>query len=146
MGTYAHAKYDDVVSEVRAELSASLQAALQAGVAADYIVLDPGIGFAKRSQHSLTLLASLPALAVLGRPLIVGVSRKRFIGEITGVTRAAGRVHGTTGANVYALTRGARLFRVHDVRAAREALDVAWAAMRHERARASGPPDAACLA
>jgi dihydropteroate synthase len=76
-------------------------------------------------------------VAALGRPVLVGVSRKRFIGELTGVSEAAERVHGTTGANVVALTRGARLFRVHDVRAARHALDVAWAIVRAAAAGAA---------
>jgi dihydropteroate synthase len=89
-------------------------------------VLDPGVGFAKRSEHSLAVLAGLPRLVALGRPVMVGVSRKRFIGELTNVRDPADRVDGTTGANVAALAGGARLFRVHDVRAARRALDVAW--------------------
>ena len=134
MATFAHASYDDVVDEVVGELSAQRDLALRAGVARDRIALDPGIGFAKRAEHSLALLAALPRLTSLGHPVIVGVSRKRFIGEITGVREPAGRVHGTTGANVAALARGARLFRVHDVRAAREALDVAWAVMQAQGA------------
>lgn len=132
MATFAHADYDDggVVDAVARELRASLDAARAAGVPDESVVLDPGIGFAKRGVHSLAVLAGLPRLAALGRPLLVGVSRKRFIGEITGVNTPADRVHGTTGANVAALCAGARLFRVHDVRAAREALDVAWAVLR----------------
>jgi len=130
MAGFAHASYRDVVAEVHDELAASLDRALAAGIAAERIVLDPGIGFAKRAEHSLALLAGLPALLALGRPLLVGASRKRFIGEITGVTNAAERQHGTVGAHVAALARGARLFRVHDVRAARESLDVAWAVLR----------------
>lgn len=130
MAGFAHATYRDVVAEVCDELAASLDRALDAGVAAERIVLDPGLGFAKRSAHSLAVLAGLPALLALGRPVLVGASRKRFIGEITGVTNAGERQHGTAGAHVLALARGARLFRVHDVRAARESLDVAWAALR----------------
>jgi dihydropteroate synthase len=131
MGTYAHASYGaDVVGEVVAELGDRVDAALASGVAAQAIAVDPGIGFGKRSEHSLRVLAELPRVAALGRPVLVGVSRKRFIGELTGVSEAAERVHGTTGASVVALTRGARLFRVHDVRAARHALDVAWAIVR----------------
>jgi dihydropteroate synthase len=131
MATFAHASYDEgVVAAVRRELGESLARARAAGIADDAVVLDPGIGFAKRPEHSLAVLAALGELASLGRPLLVGVSRKRFIGEITGVTNAADRMHGTTGANVAALGAGARLFRVHDVRAAREALDVAWAVIQ----------------
>lgn len=132
MATFVHAEYEGggVVEAVARELGASLEAARAAGVPDESVVLDPGIGFAKRGAHSLAVLAGLPRLAALGRPLLVGVSRKRFIGEITGVNTPADRVHGTTGANVAALCAGARLFRVHDVRAAREALDVAWAVLR----------------
>jgi dihydropteroate synthase len=127
MARFDHARYDDVVADVGAELAERLDAARAAGVPDECVALDPGIGFAKRAEHSLALLDGLPALLALGRPLVIGVSRKRFIGELTGVTDPARRVHGTTGANVAALARGARVFRVHDVRAAREALDVAWA-------------------
>jgi dihydropteroate synthase len=131
MATYDHARYgDDPVGEVAAELARALAAALAAGVAPDAVVLDPGVGFAKTSAHSVAVLAGLPRLAALGRPLLVGASRKRFVGELSGVAVAAERVHGSVGAHVAALARGARLFRVHDVRAHREALDVAWAVLR----------------
>jgi dihydropteroate synthase len=130
MATFAHAKYRDVTAEVSAELRERVDAALAAGVDAEAIVVDPGIGFAKRTEHSLQLLADLPRIAAIGYPVLVGVSRKRFIGEITGVTTANERDAGTIGANVAALARGAALFRVHDVRGARQALDVAWAVVR----------------
>ena len=129
MASYVHAEYADVVAEVVVELGESIRVALRAGVARESIAVDPGIGFAKRGAQSLRVLAELPAVERLGHPIVVGVSRKRFIGEITGVPDAAERVHGTSGALVLALTRGARLFRVHDVGAARQALDVAWAIM-----------------
>ena len=129
MARFDHATYDDPVTEVLHELGDALDRARAGGVPDERIVLDPGIGFAKRSEHSLALLAGLPALHALGRPLLVGVSRKRFIGELTRVPEPAARVHGTTGANVAALARGARIFRVHDVRPAREALDGAWAVL-----------------
>ena len=131
MATYTHAEYgDDPVGEVGRELGAALRAAVSAGVAADAVVLDPGVGFAKTSAHSLAVLAGLPRLAALGRPLLVGASRKRFVGELSGVAEPADRLHGSVGAHVAALARGARLFRVHDVRPHREALDVAWAVLR----------------
>jgi len=76
------------------------------------------------------MLGGLDRLAALGFPLLVGVSRKRFIGEITGERVPSERIHGTIGANVVALLGGARIFRVHDVRANRQALDVAWAVVR----------------
>jgi dihydropteroate synthase len=84
----------------------------------------------KRGEHSLRVLGELGRIAGLGYPVLVGVSRKRFIGEITGATLASDRVAGTVGANVAALERGARLFRVHDVKPNRDALDVAWAIRR----------------
>jgi dihydropteroate synthase len=130
MASYAHAAYADVTGEVIAELRTRVSAARTSGIAADAMVVDPGIGFSKRTEHSLQVLAELPRLAELGRPVLVGVSRKRFIGEITGVTTAADREEGTMAANVVALTLGASLFRVHDVRGARRSLDVAWAILR----------------
>jgi len=130
MGTYLHANYgDDVVADVRGELDRAVTRALEAGVDRRAIVLDPGVGFAKRSEHSLLLLAELERLMSLGRPIMVGVSRKRFIGELSGVATASDRVAGTVGANVAALMNGARLFRVHDVAPNRQALDVAWGVM-----------------
>lgn len=127
MGTYTHASYDDVVGEVLSELRESVTRARAAGVASESIALDPGIGFAKRGEHSLRMLDALPELAAWGHPLVVGVSRKRFIGEIARAAHAADRLYGTIGANVVALGRGARIFRVHDVAPHRQALDVAWA-------------------
>jgi dihydropteroate synthase len=131
MATFAHAHYaGDVAAAVAGELSDALRRADDAGIDRARVVLDPGIGFAKRSAHSLAALGGLPRVVALGRPVMVGVSRKRFIGELTGVAAADERVFGTAGANVAALFLGARLFRVHDVRAARHALDVAWAVRR----------------
>lgn len=131
MATYRYARYGhDVVGDVIAELGQSVAEALGAGVRPESIVVDPGIGFAKRSEHSLRILAELGRLAALGYPVLVGTSRKRFIGELSGVHRAADRVAGTVGANVAALMGGARLFRVHDVAPNRQALDVAWGVIR----------------
>jgi dihydropteroate synthase len=101
-----------------------------AGISTAQIVLDPGIGFSKRPSESLAALWGLDRLAELGFPLLVGVSRKRVIGEITGVSEPAERAMGSVGANVAALMRGARLFRVHDVAQNRQALDAAWAVLR----------------
>jgi dihydropteroate synthase len=130
MATFAHASYDDVVERVMAELREAVARATSAGMAPDAIVIDPGIGFAKRGEHSLAVLGAVGRLAGLGFPVAVGVSRKRFIGEITGVAAPAERLFGSIGANVAALDAGARLFRVHDVLAHRQALDVAWAVAR----------------
>jgi dihydropteroate synthase len=128
MATFTHANYGaDVVGEVAGELAQAVERATRAGVARERIVIDPGIGFAKRSEHSLAVLAGLPRLVALGYPVMVGASRKRFIGEVTGVAAADERGAGSVGAHVGALDRGAMLFRVHDVRVHRQALDVAWA-------------------
>lgn len=129
MATFAHANYTDVVGEVVSELEDRLRIAKGSGVQTEHIVLDPGIGFAKRTEHSLAVLAGLPRLTALGYPVLVGASRKRFVGEITGIGDPARRVAGSVGAHVAALARGARLFRVHDVRESRQALDVAWAVL-----------------
>jgi dihydropteroate synthase len=131
MATFEHARYgDDVTGEVLAELLPRAEIAQRAGVRREAIVLDPGIGFSKRREHSLAVLAELPRILDTGFPVMVGVSRKRFLGEITGVREPADRVHGTTGANVMALALGARIFRVHDVAVARQALDVGWAILQ----------------
>ena len=131
MGTYAHATYRDVVSEVLGELRKQVDVARAAGVTDQQLVVDPGIGFAKTPEHSLDVLGALPRLAAWGLPVLVGVSRKRFIGEITGEREPADRLSGTVGANVAALTLGARIFRVHDVKDNRQALDVAWGVLSH---------------
>ena len=139
MGTYTHAHYgDDPVAEILEELQSRVVAAEQAGVPRDAIAVDPGIGFSKRSEHSLAMLAALPRLVSWGLPVFVGVSRKRFIGEITGVQTPRDRVFGTVGANVAALERGAHIFRVHDVAPNRQALDVAWAIHRNGAADIRG--------
>jgi dihydropteroate synthase len=128
MASYDHAVFDgDPLDEVLDELRDSVVAALEQGIERDRIVVDPGIGFGKRSAHSLRLLACLERLTAWGLPVMIGASRKRFIGEITGVTEPRLRVHGSVGAAVAAYERGASIFRVHDVAATRQALDVAAA-------------------
>ncbi|MFI5249837.1 MAG: dihydropteroate synthase [Gemmatimonadales bacterium] len=142
MSTYQHASYGpDVVGDVVAELSGQVSVALAAGVRPDAIAVDPGIGFSKRSTHSLAVLSALQRVVALGYPVMVGVSRKRFIGEITGVQEPAGRTYGSIGAAVAALARGARLFRVHDVRGTRQALDAAWAILGPDAAGDAARPD-----
>ena len=130
MATYALAEYDGVVPTVVRELRTSLDVALAAGIDAEAIVLDPGLGFSKRSEHSLAVIAAVPQLAALGRPILIGASRKRFIGDLTGVREPSGRQYGTVGANVAGLLLGASIFRVHDVAPSRQALDVAWAVVQ----------------
>ncbi|HWC28041.1 MAG TPA: dihydropteroate synthase [Solirubrobacteraceae bacterium] len=122
-------RYDDVVDDVKAFLADRVELAVRAGIAEQRIWLDPGIGFGKAIDHNLELLARLDEIVALGRPVVVGTSRKSFIGTITG--REAGeRVAGTIATNVLALARGARVFRVHDVAQARDALLVAAATLR----------------
>jgi len=132
MATFAHATYgDEPLKEVLAELRLCIEVAERGGVDRDRIVVDPGIGFAKRGWQSLAVLGQLERVVELGYPVLIGVSRKRFIGEISGTPNPADRLPGTIAANVTSLARGARLFRVHDARPARQALDVAWAIMQH---------------
>ena len=119
--------YGDVVGEVRDFLAARLQAALDAGVAEERIVLDPGIGFGKTLDHNLALLAGVPALAELGRPVLIGVSRKGMFGRLLG--REVGeRMPASVAAGLAAVARGAAVLRVHDVRETSDALRV-WAAV-----------------
>jgi dihydropteroate synthase len=118
--------YDDVVWEVEAFLLRRAEEAARAGVPRDRILIDPGIGFGKRLPHNLSLLAALPRLASHGWPVVVGVSRKSFLGELTG--RAAGeRRDGTTAAVALAAFHGAAIMRVHDVPPALDAVAVAQA-------------------
>jgi dihydropteroate synthase len=119
-------RYDDVVSEVKAFLEERLAFAVAEGVDEERVWLDPGIGFGKTLEHNLELLRRLAEIVAVGRPVVVGVSRKRFLGTLTGRSepdRAAGGV----AANVLAFERGAHMFRVHDVPATRDALMVAAA-------------------
>ena len=129
MATYTHAEYANVIDDVRKELSDRIAVAKAAGIPDERIAIDPGVGFAKRGAHSLSVLSRLGELSALGFPVMVGVSRKRFIAELTDEPVPANRVAGTVAANVAALERGARIFRVHDVRPNRQGLDVAWAIM-----------------
>lgn len=121
------ARYDDVTREVRDELRAALGTAVSAGIEPERIVIDPGIGFAKNPEHNLRLLSQLSLLQALDRPLLLGVSRKAFIGALLGGTEPAQRAVGTAAACVVGLLAGARIFRVHDVGVVREALTVAEA-------------------
>ena len=123
-------RYDDVVREVRDFLAERAENAIAEGVEQEKIIVDPGIGFGKTLDHNLALLYHLDALVELGFSVLVGTSRKSFIGKITGVEKARERLFGTVAANVLAYERGAILFRVHDVRANREALAVARAIRR----------------
>jgi len=119
-------RYDDVVDDVRAFLEERLDWAVREGVSEQRIMLDPGIGFGKTVAHNLELLRRLDELCTLGRPIVVGTSRKSFLAKLTG--RPDGdRLAGTIATNVLALERGASVFRVHDPAPLRDALAVAAA-------------------
>jgi dihydropteroate synthase len=122
-------RYDDVVSEVRAFLEQRLAFAVGEGIAEERVWLDPGIGFGKTLEHNLELLRRLDEIVAIGRPVAIGVSRKSFIGRLTGREDPHERVAGTIAANHVAYERGASIFRVHDVREAVDALRVAAAAL-----------------
>jgi dihydropteroate synthase len=121
-------RYDDVVSDVKAFLEERLAFAVSEGVPEPRVMLDPGIGFGKTLEHNLALLARLDEIVALGRPVVVGVSRKSFLGKITG-READDRAVATAAANVLALERGASVFRVHDVPETLDALAVAAATL-----------------
>ena len=121
-------EYDDVTAEVASFLSKRTAAAEAAGIARDRIALDPGYGFAKQSVHNLELLARQRELCTLGRPLLIGWSRKRTLGDITG-RGVAERLPASVAAAVMAVERGAAIVRVHDVAPTVDALKV-WAAAR----------------
>ena len=121
-------RYDDVVSEVKAFLEERLEFATEAGIAEERICLDPGIGFGKTVEHNLELLARLDEIVALGRPVLVGASRKRFLGRLLGDEEAlTGPVSAGVALAALAYERGATIFRVHDVREHVEALAVARA-------------------
>jgi dihydropteroate synthase len=121
--------YDEVVSEVKSFLAARMAFAVAHGVAEERILLDPGIGFGKTEVHNLELLARLHELTELGRPVLIGTSRKSFLGRLTG-RPVQDRLAATIATNVIALERGARVFRVHDVAPVHDALLIAAATVR----------------
>jgi dihydropteroate synthase len=125
--------YEDVVREVRDFLAERAEHAVAAGVRPENVIVDPGIGFGKNLEHNLALLRNLDAIVDLGFPVLIGASRKSFIEKITGVQEARDRVSGTVATTVLAYERGASFFRVHDVRANREALAVAEAVLHASR-------------
>jgi dihydropteroate synthase len=131
--------YDDVVADVKSFLEERLDLAVREGIAEERIWLDPGIGFGKTLEHNLELLRRLDEIVAVGRPVVMGASRKRFLGLLTGKTETD-RVAGTVAANVIAYERGAHMFRVHDVGPTRDALAVAGATVDGISAEASDSP------
>jgi dihydropteroate synthase len=126
----ADPRYDDVVAEVAAFLEERLRAAVDAGIAEERICLDPGIGFGKTVEHNFELVRRLDELTALGRPVVVGFSRKSSLGRLLGDPQATtGSVAASVGAAVAAFERGAAILRVHDVREHVEALAAARAAL-----------------
>ena len=122
-------RYDDVVDEVKAFLEERMAAAVRAGIPEQRIELDPGIGFGKTVAHNLELIDRLDEIVALGRPVVLGTSRKAFLGRITGRSEPRARTAATLATLVLGLERGARVFRVHDVAPARDALAVAAATL-----------------
>jgi dihydropteroate synthase len=125
----AHAVYADLAREVIEELADRLRLAAQAGIVHDAIAIDPGIGFAKLAPHSLEMLRRLPELAMLGRPILVGVSRKSFIGCVAEEPDPRKRLPGSLTTGLFAISRGAHILRVHDVAETVQALRL-WHALR----------------
>jgi dihydropteroate synthase len=122
-------RYDDVVAEVRAFLEERLSWAVREGIPEERVWLDPGIGFGKTLEHNLELIRRLDEIVAIGRPVVFGASRKRFLGRLTGRPERD-RAAGTVAVNVLAFERGAAMFRVHDVAPTRDALRVAAATFR----------------
>jgi len=131
------ADYGDVAAEVAAELEGALARAVAAGIARERTIVDPGIGFAKTAEQSVELLARVGDLRRLGRPLLVGPSRKSFIGKLTGAP-VAERMPGTIAAVTACVLAGVEILRVHDVAACRQAARVA-AALREAASARTGP-------
>jgi dihydropteroate synthase len=123
----ADPRYGDVVGEVKAFLEERLAFAVGEGVAERRVWLDPGIGFGKTVEHNLELLRRLDEIVAIGRPVVVGTSRKSFLGRLSGGKGESERLAGTVATNVIAFERGASVFRVHDVAEVRDALRVAAA-------------------
>ena len=122
--------YEDAVAEVIDSLKGRIEVALQAGIKKENILIDPGIGFGKRKQDNLDLLAHLEHLVALGFPVLLGTSRKRFMGTICAVSEPSELVTATAVTTALGVMAGVQLFRVHDVKENRQAADVAWAIKR----------------
>src|SRR3954447_4690364 len=126
----ADPRYDDVVDDVKAFLAQRVEAAIEAGIDERRLQVDPGIGFGKTLEHNLELLRRLDEIVALGLPVVLGTSRKSFLGRLTGREDPHGRVAATVATSVLGLERGASVFRVHDVAPTVDALRVAAATVR----------------
>jgi dihydropteroate synthase len=123
-------RYGDVVSDIKAFLEERLAFAVGEGIAEERVWLDPGIGFGKTVEHNLELVRRLDEIVAIGRPVVIGTSRKSFLGKLAGGRDESRRIPGTIATNVLALERGATVFRVHDVAQNADALAVAAATFR----------------
>ena len=122
-------RYDDVVAQVRDALAARIETAVSAGIARERLLLDPGIGFGKDLEHNLALLRALPLFHDFGLPLLLGVSRKRFIGTLSGAETPKARMPGSVAVALLAAQQGVHVLRVHDVEETRQALSLLRAVM-----------------
>ena len=141
-GRYEGPAYADVVADVGEFLASRIAACAAAGIAPEQIALDPGLGFGKSVEENMRLVLGVPALASLGCPVLIGASRKSFVGRITGVETARQRLAGSLAFAVEAARQGAAILRVHDVAATREALAVAQAFNRLDGGRRASAPAA----
>jgi dihydropteroate synthase len=121
-------RYDDLMGQIAQFLSSAIRTAEAAGIGPDQIAVDPGIGFGKTTGHNLAILRHLPELRVLGKPILVGPSRKGFIGRVLDLP-VEDRLEGTLAAAAYAVAQGARILRVHDVRPVVRAVKLVEACM-----------------
>lgn len=128
--------YEDVVAEVTAYLQGRVDACMEAGIDASRLILDPGIGFGKTFDHNIALMAGLGELVSLGHPVLLGASRKRFIGALTGVDVAEDRVSGSVAAALAGIAQGVHIVRVHDVAETCQAIAV-WQAIENTREKTS---------
>ncbi len=125
-------RYSDLLGEIIAYLNSAVDQAVTAGISEQRLAIDPGIGFGKSAEGNLEILHRLKELHCLGRPLLLGTSRKSFIGQALGLDNPADRLAGTLATISLGVAAGAQIFRVHDVKPAREAALMAWAICREQ--------------
>ena len=123
--------YNNIVSEILFFLETKAEKYIKAGITEDKIIIDPGIGFGKTSIHNLTLLGNLITFVNSGYSVLLGASRKRFMGDICNVETPSELIGATTATTAVGVQAGVKIFRVHDVMPNRQAADTAWAILRH---------------